>query len=530
MCIATTSSINDENQSMSVSQVSEDKERLKTMVVAAITESLPDLVENERANDEANGKFARIANALEGSNASLKVNTLSGGYSNLSYQIQLEQEEESNSNSILLFAKLCFERALWNPDSPKAYLLDRTVNEFTIMNRILDTVIDTDDIVAEPHLCLDLLHGDIKMKLLVTAWSKSGDEQFANQIIDGIIDKRVAPRLGKFMAQINAMEEFPKDINDDVRDILLGTTEGNLNKMEQALQTNLDDDVVKDKRLCELAQSWGADVCRDIFLLNEKDLKQKECFGHQDLHLFNILVEAKPPVSTLENFGPNGTVAVVDWELAFWGPKGRDMGLLWSWPISALLAHTLNGHADNVYNAMLSLMDQSWDAYAKQMLESHHVDEEDLKRTYRNSMAWAGWFVFFSHYNFGAQIEHFTGYNELSPTDQDTLREAIGIVGLKLLHYCYINEDGQNLDSVSISDMTETRNAIFNDELQVLNGIAASRRRRSQRMSTLRLSNRRLSDAAFHSSFVNASFVKAREDSIRNSAVRYEVISEDSED
>mgnify|MGYP004104463449 CR=1 FL=1 len=40
-------------------------------------------------------------------------------------------------------------------------------------------------------------------------------------------------------------------------------------------------------------------------------------------------VEAKPEVSTLERFGPNGDVILCDWEMVFAGPIGRDIGLAW---------------------------------------------------------------------------------------------------------------------------------------------------------------------------------------------------------
>jgi thiamine kinase-like enzyme len=41
-----------------------------------------------------------------------------------------------------------------------------------------------------------------------------------------------------------------------------------------------------------------------------------ETVFHSDSHVFNILVEAKPSIEELEDFGPYGTVVLCDWEMA----------------------------------------------------------------------------------------------------------------------------------------------------------------------------------------------------------------------
>jgi thiamine kinase-like enzyme len=42
----------------------------------------------------------------------------------------------------------------------------------------------------------------------------------------------------------------------------------------------------------------------------------RDCLIHSDSHVFNILVEAKPSIEELEDFGPDGTVVLCDWEMA----------------------------------------------------------------------------------------------------------------------------------------------------------------------------------------------------------------------
>mmetsp|Transcript_10588 Transcript_10588/g.23509 ORF Transcript_10588/g.23509 Transcript_10588/m.23509 type:complete len:516 (-) Transcript_10588:81-1628(-) len=492
-------------------QVAKDKQRLKAKVASSIIDSLPGLCQTEQENGEPNGIFTQISNALnDGSHnnkAKLVVEILTGGYTNFSYRIRLERDPETSSeNEIKLFAKLCFERALWNPDKSKIYLLDRTANEYSTMKSISDNIVTDNSashMIAKPHLCLDLLDGDLKMKLLVTSWCEAGDEQWANQLIDGIVDERIPPQLGRFLAQVHSMTEFPKDMNEDVRETLIGSTASDLAKVEELLAMNIDDNNnTRDQRIGKLLQSWGGEVCRSLWLLNQEDLRRKECFCHQDIHAFNILAESKPPVSTLQQFGPEGTVAVVDWEMAFWGPRGKDIGMLWSVPIISLLAHAFNGHAYSVDDGILSAMDNAWDSYSKEMLENKVVDEACLQRAYRNSMAWCGWFMFFAHYNIGAMVEHLPGYDELSPKDQYTLREAIGMVAVKFLHFGYVNEDGQDKDLLPIEELKKIRNDILSREVEYLDEIAATRRKQTMRMSMLRTTGRRVSDAPLNASIV----------------------------
>jgi len=72
-------------------------------------------------------------------------------------------------------------------------------------------------------------------------------------------------------------------------------------------------------------------------LLGEVDVKtlldgveemydRRDVVCHNDAHCFNLLVESKPSISTLEQFGPTGGVKIVDWEMCHLGPYGRDFG------------------------------------------------------------------------------------------------------------------------------------------------------------------------------------------------------------
>ena len=102
---------------------------------------------------------------------------LTGGLTNYSYQIFLEK---SPANA--LFAKLAFPYALWNPDPDAFYDIKRTANEFKMMKSFSELAPNS---VPAPLMCVEI----DDMMLLVTHWS-AADEQWANQFIDGVVDKR----------------------------------------------------------------------------------------------------------------------------------------------------------------------------------------------------------------------------------------------------------------------------------------------------------------------------------------------------
>ena len=88
---------------------------------------------------------------------------LSGGYTNYSYKIFIPDQPH-----LCLFAKLTFERAVWNPDKDALYDLQRTVNEYEMMSTF--SKIKPDCVIA-PLALWDVEHEGQKMKLLVTHWS-----------------------------------------------------------------------------------------------------------------------------------------------------------------------------------------------------------------------------------------------------------------------------------------------------------------------------------------------------------------------
>ena len=62
--------------------------------------------------------------------------------------------------------------------------------------------------------------------------------------------------------------------------------------------------------------SLGKDVMMKIMDAQIARYYEQDCLIHGDSHVFNILVEAKTSIEELEDFGPNGTMVLCDWEMA----------------------------------------------------------------------------------------------------------------------------------------------------------------------------------------------------------------------
>ena len=135
---------------------------------------LLDTIKNE-CKSSTNVVLQQIHKAINnGSNSKLDATVLSGGYTNYSYKVFIVDKPE-----LVVFAKLCFEFALWNPDKDAHYDLQRTTNEYEIMMTMSKLAPDS---IVNPILLSDIEHEGQSMKLLVTEWSRA-DEQFCNQFV-----------------------------------------------------------------------------------------------------------------------------------------------------------------------------------------------------------------------------------------------------------------------------------------------------------------------------------------------------------
>ena len=229
----------------------------------------------------------------------------------------------------------------------------------------------------------------------------------------------------------------------------------------------------------------------------ERNFNDRQVLIHSDSHAFNTLVEATADDGN--RFGPDGALVLVDWEMAMVGPIGRDVGLAWTWPVSCLLAHSLLGN-ENAKANVSEAMDILWDEYAAILL-SKGKDEEFLRMTYRNSIAWLGWFVFYVHYSNRTQTE-FLPIENVSEADQSELFQSIGVASLKLFDLGFSSQE--YYDDLTLDELRDEMKLILAEEIDFLDLIAKFRTRNpneSNRKSKLRLSavdGRRISDAKIY--------------------------------
>jgi Choline/ethanolamine kinase len=211
-------------------------------------------------------------------------------------------------------------------------------------------------------------------------------------------------------------------------------------------------------RVAHKVLSYGAVTCAAIaHNMEENYLHDRECLCHGDAHAFNILV--KPPLvpdnstkntivgANIGNVGAeevSNDIVVIDWELCIVGPRGRDLGMLFGWPIACALWHA-HQWRDLVALDILAAMDHLWTCYAQELMlqhQKHHgtsLTPDDLAAIYRNGLAWCGWFLFVSLYVFGVTMEHFT-YEVDTEAEHEKVLESIGMVGLQLLHLGFVQE------------------------------------------------------------------------------------------
>ena len=250
-------------------------------------------------------------------------------------------------------------------------------------------------------------------------------------------------------------------------------------------------------RVAQLVQEMGKDTCLALVDDCEHNFNERQVLIHSDSHAFNTLVEATADGGN--EFGPDGELVLVDWEMAMMGPIGRDVGLAWTWPLSCLLAHSLLGNQEakaNISEAMAVL----WDEYAD-ILRSKGKDEEFLRTTYRNSIAWLGWFVFYVHYANGAQTE-FLPVENVSEADRSELFQSIGVSSLKLFELGFSTQG--YYDDLTLDELRDEMELILAEEIDYLDLIANFRTRNRDefnRKSKLRLSaidGRRISDAKIY--------------------------------
>ena len=407
----------------------------------------------------------------------VEATVLSGGYTNYSYKIFVPDHPH-----LCLFAKLTFERAVWNDDKDALYDLQRTVNEYELMETF--SKIKPDCVVA-PLALWDVEHEGKKMKLFVTEWSKA-DEQFSNQFIDGFIDPRIAPKVANALAAIHSMKDYDPRFNEQVKPYI--------DTSFQHLRSSIEGACVKCKPQDRTEQycAMGSTDLLKIVDANHADFYKRDCLIHSDSHAFNILVEAKPDEQDLDLFAPDGTVVICDWEMAMVGPHGRDCGLVLSWPLACMVAHALNNTESHANIQIRHFIETFLICYLSEMSSGRTAEE--IAHIYRRCFGWAGWFMVAAFYLQDGFIGEAPGAE--NKKTREYIRDSMGLLGLKLLRLCYDTEYCP--ESTNLTELTLLFNTLVDEELTRACAVVSStpkRRMQPRKSSLLRISNRRVSDA-----------------------------------
>ena len=246
----------------------------------------------EKASSSSVDIFQKIGRACK-EGGKIEAIVLSGGYTNYSYKLFVPGHTD-----LSVFAKLSFEYALWNPDKSAHCDLQRTVCEYDIMRKMAGK---TPESVVAPLACFDIEDEGQKMKLLVTEWSQA-DEQFGNQFIDGVVDPRIAPRLATTLATLNTIIDFEPDFNEQVKSCILSFFE----QFIEYVRETCEEMKPKDRTETHYMVVLGSELMLKIVVACLADFNTRDCLIHSDSHVFNIIVEAKPSIEELENFGQSG--------------------------------------------------------------------------------------------------------------------------------------------------------------------------------------------------------------------------------
>mmetsp|Transcript_28961 Transcript_28961/g.42724 ORF Transcript_28961/g.42724 Transcript_28961/m.42724 type:complete len:289 (-) Transcript_28961:178-1044(-) len=243
-------------------------------------------------------------------------------------------------------------------------------------------------------------------------------------------------------------------------------------------------------RTQEFCQKLGDNIVMKFINKIISNYHQRDCLVHSDFHAFNLLVEAKPSITELENFGKNGSLVICDWEMAFVGPIGRDIGLPQSFPIGCMIAHALGGNLDGANNIDYFL-DSLWSNYSVALEKTGNTPSE-MAAIHRNVVGWCGWFMYLVFYILQVQVEFFP----IESRDQlGKIIDSMGILGLKCIRFGF--DPDYRSDLTTSDELQSHYKSLIKEEVDSAYQIHCQSKRplRARRSSVLRISGRRFSDA-----------------------------------
>ena len=436
-----------------------------------------------------------IAKQLETGDSSLDGQLISGGKNNYCFRIFVDTHR-----SLALYAKLFLPYALWDEEGTFSFDIQRAQSEFDIMKQLKETEA-TKSSVATPFYVLDVKGG---YKLLIAEWASETEEQWGNQFIDGHVDQRVMEAVAQGMARIN-LQEVDYTWGDFVRPGMLAMSPlvrslfykmGNMDEDELDVVLLLLKDIGEDRY----------DKLVDQFCEELKEERQVLC--HNDIHPFNILVEPKPveegepsedgvdkdATPVMDQFGPNGSYLICDWETAMCGPPGKDPGMLMAFPSACSLAFAVLGHIDEAEHLLQRNM-EFWEAYEDVLKTEGGKSEDDIRDIYKAALGNMGVHQFIHLYLLGVTSELLPP-DGVSEKSADRAKASCGLVGLKLMLLHYMNEDPE-LSKLDLAGLKDYYKSLMAEQIQILKAVNAQSIS-PKKASFLRFLARRVSDSSRH--------------------------------
>jgi len=394
----------------------DNKEELKRLVIDAISKEC-----NKRCGSSSDDSsrnrhkdLLAIANGLA-QGRELQLNILTGGLCNYSYKVNCKKNDNDNDNTdedkqrddVALFAKLTFGHPMVFPDTP--FSLERTNYEYKMME-LYANVSPYPESAVTPYFCIDVVSGDdnndgssMCMKLLVTQFSSQLEEQAANVFVDGgVIDTKFATKVAEGLSTLHNTEVTDPDFNKDARPFFQSLTHITASIFDGYFATAVDDDddVHHINGATRYARSIGKERLGKILKGYRETLERSDCYIHGDSHVFNMLVEGKPPetlsdiVQSFNNYkneeagtSGGGDVAIIDWEMSHYGPIGKDIGYFYPFPLACAFAHAINGDLTSSNN-ILMFLEVLWNDYSSSIdLDDKNVSLVDV---YRQVLAFCG--------------------------------------------------------------------------------------------------------------------------------------------
>ena len=257
-------------------------------------EKLKSLIEHLKAycTDESEHEDLRKLGKAIRNGDKLAGTILSGGYTNYSYKIHLDNSDEdddgdndNDTDELAVFAKIAFPYALWSPDTSVHYDLTRVTAEFELMKRFSEelkiTASDniTKSTIPKPYMLIDIPAAEDatspNLKIFVAEWVAPTDEQWGNQFIEGDIDGRVVDQCAKTLAMIN-LADCDDGTNQAYCDSFASIAKG-FDALFLGVLDRDDDKAVKYGRDV-LGRDKISEITKEWHICNRK----KECLVHGD--------------------------------------------------------------------------------------------------------------------------------------------------------------------------------------------------------------------------------------------------------